>query len=637
MYKALALILLGLLVYLPGLPGGFIFDDYHNIVDNPAMRPAEWNSEALVRAALSSPSGPLRRPVSSLSFLLNYEVFGAGAFSFKLFNLILHLANACLLYLLGRALLTRLTAMTRASCDSVALLAAAMWVVHPLNLTSVLYVVQRMNSLAAFFCLISMFAYMKIRERAVLPGATVPWALWGVLISSGVLALGSKENAVLLPLALLLIETTCFRFRSAPKLKWGYWVVLLLGVAGVMFLVLEREILTRGYAHRPFTAWERGATELRVLAYYLKQILLPDPFSMALLHADFTVSRGLFSPPTTFLALLLHAALLGFACWYRSRYRLFCFSVAWFYLWHLLESTIFPLELLYEHRNYLATTGPLLLISTLLLHIPRVTPRVLVLTGIGVVLILGSMTFYRAWRWSDPVTLALLERQHNPKSERAAYEYARVLLNAYTVNRRADLLREAREVMRPLASSDSPAPLVLVGLINSYLVANEPVPQRWVKRFAAHLDQGDPDSGDINALEMLVTCQTPPGPCLPAPDVILQPIGAILDNEAASPATKALVLEKLAIYYANSLGDLPAARRATEGACSYMPEEALYLLRLAEIQLASGQTDLARVTFSNADALAARSSGRLRPLWLARRATLLRKFVSAMQKESVRS
>ncbi len=164
------------LVYWPGLSGGFLFDDYPNIVDNPGVQPHDASIPSLVGAALSSPSSQFKRPLASLTFAANYLATGLDPYWMKLTNVVIHLLNGWLVYLLARALLRtglpnapaggmeppsgsyRRTAVTAA-------LVAAGWMLLPINLTGVLYVVQRMESMANLFVLLGLLGYVRTRQH----------------------------------------------------------------------------------------------------------------------------------------------------------------------------------------------------------------------------------------------------------------------------------------------------------------------------------------------------------------------------------------------------------------------------------------------------------------------------------------
>ena len=160
-----AALIITTLVYRPGLQGGFLFDDYPNIVDNKGVQPADTSLPSLVTAALSSPSSEIKRPLASLSFAANYLVTGIDPYGMKLTNLVIHLLNGLLVFLLASALLRSVPADQNPHAGIIAALIASAWMLLPINLTGVLYVVQRMESLANLFVLLGLLGYVTARCR----------------------------------------------------------------------------------------------------------------------------------------------------------------------------------------------------------------------------------------------------------------------------------------------------------------------------------------------------------------------------------------------------------------------------------------------------------------------------------------
>ncbi|MGH8377768.1 MAG: tetratricopeptide repeat protein, partial [Gammaproteobacteria bacterium] len=151
----LAALILTLLAYLPGLHGPFVFDDITNIVQNKALAMHSLAWDQLMHAALSSDAGPTGRPLSSLSFALNIYFNGLDATAFKITNLVIHLLNGLLVFILLRQIVEHWSKKRVIQSANTAfwlpLLCAAAWLLHPLNLTAVLYVVQRETSLCSLF------------------------------------------------------------------------------------------------------------------------------------------------------------------------------------------------------------------------------------------------------------------------------------------------------------------------------------------------------------------------------------------------------------------------------------------------------------------------------------------------------
>jgi hypothetical protein len=139
--------------------------------------------------------------------------------------------------------------------------------------------------------------------------------------------------------------------------------------------------LVEGYKIRDFTLGERLLTQSRVVLYYLSLLVYPHP-SRLNLDYDFPVSHSLLDPPTTLISLLAIAALLVLSVWKARESRLLSFSILWYFGNLAIESSIFPLEMVYEHRLYLPSVGPFLLFSLALilglerarLFLPRTAP-----------------------------------------------------------------------------------------------------------------------------------------------------------------------------------------------------------------------------------------------------------------------
>ena len=232
-----AAILATIAVYWSGLSGGFLFDDYPNIVENRGVQPPDASLPSLVRAALSSPSSEFKRPLASLSFAANYLATGLDPYWMKLTNLIIHLLNGLLVFLLARALVVVASksiaaeaAPTEAAATGsgertgvTAALIAGAWMLLPINLTAVVYVVQRMESMANLFVLLGLIGYMAGRQR-MLAARTGKGAGTGLLLCISSLILGTvfgllaKETAVMLPLYAFLVEWIVLNFRAPPAM-----------------------------------------------------------------------------------------------------------------------------------------------------------------------------------------------------------------------------------------------------------------------------------------------------------------------------------------------------------------------------------------------------------------------------------
>lgn len=201
-------------VYWPGLGGGYVFDDFHNLVDNDQTVLSDLSPGQLWQGAMASDSGPLKRPIAMLSLSVERYLFGLDPRPMKIVNLVIHFANAFLLFLLAGQILLRYeqwVGKQQGQCFLLstwvlAFLVALAWAVAPINLTGALFVIQRMESLAALFLLLGLLAYWHGRVRlAQGQGAGLRW-MWGGVLVGGALGVLAKESAVMLPVYALLIE-----------------------------------------------------------------------------------------------------------------------------------------------------------------------------------------------------------------------------------------------------------------------------------------------------------------------------------------------------------------------------------------------------------------------------------------------
>lgn len=420
-------------LYLPGLYGPFVFDDFVNITNNQQLKIGQLDIAGLKQAAFSVTPGPLGRPVAMLSFALNYLFSPTNdAFVFKATNLAIHLINAILVFLVAAALL-RIGIRGHTSPPEyenrflllVPLILAGLWLIHPIQANAVFYIVQRMTSLSAFFVLIGLLCYLK--SRLLFAGRSGEHAGYAWLFGSGiafVLGLYTKENAILLLPLIGLIEYFFFR-ESAPwnnlghrlrlRLQTGFAIISILLLISAIYYVLP------GYQARTFTLGERLLTESRVLFYYLYLIAFPKIDSFGLFHDDVVLSSGLLEPVTTLVSLVGHAALITTAIRFRRTLPYLSLGITWFYVAHLLESTIVPLELVHEHRNYLALIGPLLASVEIASRVSlqaRYKRYVVILVPL-ILLTIGTVTWLRALDWRSMEDLVIAESSYHPASARA--------------------------------------------------------------------------------------------------------------------------------------------------------------------------------------------------------------------------
>ena len=464
--------------YLPGLWGPFVFDDKPNLLANPFIHLNSLDWSSLRDAALSNQSGIFRRPIASLSFALNY--FFAGGFSsfpFKLVNLAIHLVNGLLVFLLARRICARLgrSAMDERAgsvSDTTALVITALWMLHPLQLTSVLYVVQRMNSLSALFTLAGLVLFMLGRDRVEQGRAGGFRLMLAGIIGGGALGILCKENAALLPVYALVLELSCFDrgpLDRTRRVRLGIFFGAVLGLPAALALaytVFNPDFVLAPYESRSFTLAERLLTQPRVLFYYVGLTLFPTRNALGIYHDDFVKSTGLFEPGTTLVAIGGWILLVGIALSLRRRAPVVFLGVAWFLCGHLMESSVFALELVHEHRNYLPVFGVLLLAvyaGTWLFERIQARARTSTVAVLLMALTLGFVTSSRAYSWSSTGVLLESLVRHHPDAPRTHGYYAEVI-----INNRGDI----RKAFYHLQQYSRLKPDAIVGLAEMVRIAN---------------------------------------------------------------------------------------------------------------------------------------------------------------------
>jgi hypothetical protein len=355
-----AALLLAWFVYRPGLHGDFLFDDYANLPALGAYGPVD-NAATFWRYITSGSADPTGRPLALLSFLLDARNWPAEPYPFKRTSVLLHLLNGCLLYVLLLQL-GKYVGTSDSTRRSAAVLGTALWLLHPLFVSTTLYVVQREAMLPAFFIMLGLAGYVRGHELA-LSGRIAGIVLASTAIAvCTVLAMLSKANGALLPLfawivdAILLKPRSVMHARTSRGMRWVKHCMLVLPSAMLFAYLIYQAIagMTRGIlAERPWTLGERLLTEPRVVVDYLGLLWFPRPYSTGLFNDSVVVSTGWFTPPGTLPCILAIGALLVFAFAARRQHPALAAAVVFYFAGQLLESTSIPLELYFEHRNYL--------------------------------------------------------------------------------------------------------------------------------------------------------------------------------------------------------------------------------------------------------------------------------------------
>lgn len=413
------------LLFIPGLNGGFVLDDLSNIVNNQTIHLQTLDAGTLSHAAFSPQPAGASRLLPMLTFALDYwRAGGAEPTAFKATNIAIHALTTVVLVWFFRALLLAAALPARRVWLAAPVLALA-WAIHPLQVSTVLYVVQRMQMLSTLFLLLALWAYLQARQAQIAggPGRT-GWMLTGLL---WVLGIGCKEDAVLLPAYTLALELTVLRFAAAQpelahKIRKAYLFVIVAGAVTYFALVLPHYWHWDAYPGRAFSSYERLLTQGRLLMMYMGQILIPLPHHMPFYYDWILPSRGLLQPWTTLPAILAPIALLIVAWRTRKHRPLFALGVFIFFAGHFITSNVPNLELAFEHRNHFPLIGAVLAVGDLLALVAR-RLRIPPASGIAICILLltllGSATTIRANTWSSRLSLARTSTVLAPHSARA--------------------------------------------------------------------------------------------------------------------------------------------------------------------------------------------------------------------------
>ena len=449
--------LLASAAYWPGLGGPYLFDDTWNLAPI-----AEWIKSSLPWQRVLLPNRDsilLSRPIAMASFMINAAWLGASPFSFKLGNLIVHVVVGMTSWVALRQLLL-LDPALRARASLLAAALTGIWLVHPLHASTVLYSVQRMAQLAAFFSLIGVLIYLAARNnlRSDHVGRAILY-LFVLFPVTLVLGLLSKQNAAVMPLLCFVLEFAYFKRTSTERrVLYSFFAFILIFPAAllVVLLLVRPQVLLSGYSDFHFTLGERLLTQPRVLLDYIGMWLIPRGPQMGLYTDDYFISRGLLTPLSTSLSILVLLCMSGLATWLRKTSP--SIFAGWFFFLcaHAVESSFLPLELYYEHRNYLPALGLLLMAAGIFARISHEAPAALwYMRRYGwllVILLAGLLalaTLGRSSVWKDENAIIEQALQSHPGSLRAK-------LDAASLSMRHANWREASDTLS--SALDSPDP-----------------------------------------------------------------------------------------------------------------------------------------------------------------------------------
>lgn len=462
MLALLVTLVLTACVYWPGLKGPLVFDDGANLqpINDWLEGRVGWMS-----VVFGNDSGTLGRSLSMASFVANVALLGPDSWGLKLGNLLIHLINGLLVFTLFSRLL-RMDALTRDSDRATlwpAWLAASIWLLHPLLASTVLYVVQRMAMLSALFTLLAMLAYLRGRVALKEQRRPAAYALLALAVPlCTVLATLSKENGILAPAFCGLIELFVFHPAYGTRRAWQSKAMLavVLGLPAFFAVALtlaQSHFIVGGYTVRTFTLGERLLTETRILWSYVGDMLAPGGPRLGFYHDDFPISHDLLDPATTALAIVGWIATLAVAWRLRTTMPGLALGTSIYLVGHALESSVFPLMLYFEHRNYLPAVGAIWAILAIVVrcasfvrHRLRNASRIFGFAAVGLIAVLAVGTSSRAHVWTNQRSMVAQALLAHPNSRGARFDSITLALDEHPpafarARSDADWLRNSRE------------------------------------------------------------------------------------------------------------------------------------------------------------------------------------------------
>lgn len=405
-------------IYAPGLISRYFLDDYFNLRQLGEVATAGYSWFIFGGVA-----GPTGRPLSLFTFALQHGAWPYQPWAFKAVNILLHLINGGLVFCFARLVSRALApSVTRSSLFPLAV--TALWLLQPMHVDTVLYVIQRMTELSALFILAGLCGFAWGRTSYPRWSVRRCYVVMSISIALGtLLALFSKENGILLPLYACVVDLTLLRGVQRPPC-YRVWRALFLllpvaVVAGYLVFNLGNEL--HGFSARPYTPWQRQLTEARVLMVYLYDLIAPRPGAFDLFHDDFPISHSLMAPASTLPAVAGIVLLLSLAVTMRRRIPAFSFAVLWFFGGQVLESTFLDLDIFFEHRNYLPSLGVAFLLAWGFVKLRERVSLQAPLTAAGVLYcsLVGAVTWQNVELWSQPLVQAEVWLQRHPRSPRA--------------------------------------------------------------------------------------------------------------------------------------------------------------------------------------------------------------------------
>lgn len=418
------------------------------------------------------------RKVSYLTFLLNQYIAPFSPANFRIFNILIHIFNSALVYLIAlktirlvpadaeqqdRAKDAPLSQNRENLAFYTALISSIIFALHPININAVAYIVQRMASLATLFVMLALLCYISAAQSRDRFKTVSFYILSFASIIAGIF---SKENAIMaIPLLFIYDYVFISKFKGRLVIK-KFLFIFGTGLAGIAlssyflsFHLILRDIFNifinynQPLTERVWTAvdvyWtplQHVLTAFRIVSKYIFLIFAPLPQLLVFDWWGFPVSKGLTEPATTILSIIFLVALFVFSIWKIKRFPLLCFGILWYLISISLESFIaVGSDLYFEHRNYLPVSGLIIgIVGQILTAFKgKLKTKTVWTVAAALCILLGALTFTRNFVWKDSITLYTDSLKKDPSNFRAMMGLGNAYMKLYDLINTEKYYREA--------------------------------------------------------------------------------------------------------------------------------------------------------------------------------------------------
>lgn len=405
------------LLYFPGIHGALYYDDFSNLKNLPDV----GSLSSALEFIFGGHAGPLGRPIALLSFVPFASTWPENSEAILFFNILVHAVNFILLWVLGFKLIENVgLKASRKKVFYMSMIAALMWVVLPLLVSTSLIAIQRMTSLSSMFGLLGLLGFIcsyNLKHISQYRGLTVQLFWLGMGTTLSVL---TKESGAIFPVYALLIDIIVV--KKIGKIRDASFIrrmVLLLPVCFILYYISPLNIdWFSQSSFRGFSPLQRLYTEAYVLWEYLCKAFIPQsPTSYGPFH-DYYAVREFNLATFAAVSAWLVAMILAVLSFKRSIWIFF--AVFWFLAGHLIESSTVMLEIYFEHRNYIAVYGLCLAFTVGAWTAPGKLSTILPAFQVVYIILLAAILFAMTNLWGSPNKAADIWASTHPGSARAA-------------------------------------------------------------------------------------------------------------------------------------------------------------------------------------------------------------------------